>query len=182
MYQIAGGVPPVVVSTLQGYAEQAIRRDLVRARAVLSGPGRIDPARRAALVDHVTWMAGLVQPGTAGVSPAAANVRDRALEYRPEGLGAERAEVVLALDGMERATAAVTGWTSSDIVRVALGNLPWVLDGVDARGGRGLVLPPRESAEVVRSRAAAYRQRRALLWGTVALHPAPVLCRSLDRR
>lgn len=171
--------------TLQLYAEAAIRRDLARARTVLAGTSRLGPERRHAMVDHLTWLVGLVQPGTTGVSPAAATLRDCAVAFRPDGFGAEREEVVRALDCLERTTAQVHGWTSPDVLRVASGNLPWLLDALDPRGGPGLVLPPTGSPETTRSRLSEYRRKRVLLWGTVALRPtpvpAPVLERSLSR-
>lgn len=166
--------------TLQLYAETAIRRDLARARTVLAGTARLGPQRRHAMVDHLTWLVGLVQPGTTGVSPAAAAVRDSAADFRPDGFGAERERVVRALDNLERVTAQVHGWTCPDVLRVACGNLPWVLDGVDVRGGPGLVLPPAESPEASRHQLSEYRRQRALLWGTVALRPTPALGRRLE--
>lgn len=160
--------------TLQLYAETAIRRDLARARTVLAGGVRLGPERRHAMVDHLTWLMSMVQPGTTGVSPAAAAVRDSATAFRREGYALEREEVVRAIDALERITARLRGWTSPDVLRVASANLPWVLDAVDPRGGPGLVLPPKECPEVTRSRLSAYRRQRALLWGTVALRPTPV--------
>jgi hypothetical protein len=165
--------------TLQLYAEAAIRRDLARARAVLDSGARLGPERRHAMVDHLTWLMSLVQPGTTGVSPAAAAVRDGANAFRQDGFAAEREEVVRALDTLERVTSSIHGWTSPDVLRVASGNLPWVLDAVDPRGGPGLVLPATGSPEAVRSRATEYRRKRALLWGTVALRPTRVLERSV---
>lgn len=168
--------------TLQLYAESAIRRDLARARVVLDGGARLGPYRRQALVDHVTWMTGLVQPGTTGVGPAAAAVREAAAAFRDNGFGVEREEVVRALHSWERVAAATQGWTSPDVLRVAGQNLPWVLDAVDPRGGPGLVLPVTDSPDVARARAAEYRRKRALLWGTVALGPRRVLERASAAR
>jgi len=167
--------------TLQLYAEAAIRRDLARARTVLAGTARLGPERRHAMVEHLTWMVGLVQPGTTGVSPAAAAVRDSATAFRQEGFGAEREDVVRALNALERVTARVHGWTAPDVLRVASSNLPWLLDAVDLRGGPGLVLPQAESPEESRSRLSEYRRKRLLLWGTVALRPTPVLRQGLER-
>ncbi len=175
LYQSVGPAAPTGMRTLQLYAESAIKRDLARARTVLHGGARLGPERRYALVDHLTWLMSLVQPGTTGVSPAAAAVRDGANAFRREGFGAERETVLQSLEALERVVSSLHGWTSPDVVRVALGNLPWVLDAVDPRGGPGLVLPSSEPPDVVRLRTAEYRRRRVLLWGPVALHPPRLL-------
>lgn len=165
--------------TLQLYAEAAIRRDLARTRVVLDGGARLGPERRHALVDHLAWLMSLVQPGTTGVSPAAATVRDVAVSFRQDGFGAEREELVRAIDTLERVTSSLHAWTSPDVLRVACGNLPWVLDAVDLRGGPGLVLPVTDPPEITRRRVSEYRRKRALLWGTVALRPTRVLDRAV---
>jgi len=168
--------------TLQLYAESAIRRDLARARVVLGSGARLGPERRHAMVDHLTWLMSLVQPGTTGVSPAAAAVRDGANAFRVDGFGLEREEVIRAIDALERITSSIHAWTSPDVLRVARANLPWVLDALDPRGGPGLVLPSTESPETMRGRVSEYRRKRALLWGTVALRPTRVLERSSATR
>lgn len=164
------------MTTLHLYAEAAIRRDLARARALLSSRARMSTVRRQAVTDHLVWLSTLVRPGTERISPAAAGMRDAAAAFGDDGLGSEREVLIEAIDYLVGVTASWPGrWTSEDVPRVACGNLPWVLDGIPLRGGPGLVLPTPSDPEHARMRAAAYRRKRAHLWGPVALTPARVL-------
>ena len=125
--------------------------------------------RRRAVVEHLTWLAALVVGGTETVSPAAAGVRDAAAVYGADGMTAERAATVRAIDVLLGATTGRERWTGDDVLRVACGNLPWMLDDVPLRGGPALVLPGPPDAAQARARAAEYRRRRVQLWILAAL-------------
>jgi hypothetical protein len=164
------------MTTLHLYAEAAIRRDLARARALLTSRVRMSTERRRAVTDHLTWLASLVRPGTDRISPASAAMREAAVAFGRDGLGHERELLIEALDALIEVTASWPArWTAEDVPRVACGNLPWVLDGIPLRGGPGLVLPTPPDPEVARTRAALYRRKRAHLWGPVALTPSRIL-------
>ena len=164
------------MTTLHLYAEAAIRRDLARARALLTSRVRMSTERRRAVTDHLTWLASLVRPGTDRISPASAAMREAAVAVGRDGLGHERELLIEALDALIEVTASWPArWTAEDVPRVACGNLPWVLDGIPLRGGPGLVLPTPPDPEVARTRAALYRRKRAHLWGPVALTPSRIL-------
>jgi hypothetical protein len=167
------------MTTLHLYAEAAIRRDLTRARAVLTSRVRMSTERRRAVSDHLVWLSTLVRPGTERISPASAAMRDAAVAFGEDGLGTEREQLIEALDVLVGVTANWPGrWSAEDVPRVACGNLPWVLDGIPLRGGPGLVLPSPADPEHARMRAAAYRRKRAHLGGPVALTPERILAQS----
>jgi len=158
------------MTTLHLYAEAAIRRDLTRARVLLTSRVRMSTERRRALSEHLVWLSSLVRPGTDRISPASAAMRDAATAFGEDGLGAEREVLLGAIDALVEVTESWPGrWSAEDVPRVACGNLPWVLDGIPLRGGPGLVLPVQVNREAARTRAAAYRRKRAQLWGPVAL-------------
>ena len=158
------------MTTLHLYAEAAIRRDLARARVLLVSRVRISTDRRRSLAEHLVWLSTLVRPGTDRISPASAAMRDAAVAFGDDGLGTEREVLISAIDALVEVTSTWPGrWTAEDVPRVACGNLPWVLDGIPLRGGPGLVLPTQVNREAARTRAAAYRRKRAQLWGPVAL-------------
>jgi hypothetical protein len=158
------------MTTLHMYAEAAIRRDLARARVLLTSRVRMPSDRRRAVSEHLVWLSTLVRPGTDRISPAAAAMRDAAVAFGEDGLGTEREVLISAIDSLTDVTESWPGrWSSEDVPRVACGNLPGVLDGIPLRGGPGLVLPIQVNREAARTRAAAYRRKRAQLWGPVAL-------------
>lgn len=164
------------MTTLHLYAEAAIRRDLARARTLLSSRVRMSTQRRRDLTEHLGWLASLVRPGADRISPASAALRQAASAFGEDGLGHEREQLIAAIDALVEVTAQWPGrWTNEDVPRVACGNLPWVLDGIPLRGGPGLVLPTPPDPEVARTRAALYRRKRAQLWGPVALTPSRIL-------
>ena len=164
------------MTTLHLYAEAAIRRDLARARTLLISRVRMSTERRRAVSEHLVWLASLVRPGTARVSPAAAAVREAATVFGADGLGHDREQLISAIESLLGVAADWPGrWTNQDVPRVACGNLPWVLDGIPLRGGPGLVLPSPPDPELARTRAALYRRKRAQLWGPVALTPSRIL-------
>ncbi|RNL65049.1 hypothetical protein EFK50_03485 [Nocardioides marmoriginsengisoli] len=158
------------MSILHSYVEAAVRRDLTRARLLLTAGARLSTVRRRAIAEHLVWLCGLTELGTALISPAAVGLREAAVVFGDTGMAPDRDDLIKRLDVFLRVTAAHPGsWTAPDAARIACRNLPWVLDALVVRGGPGLVLPRIEAPEVARTRAAEYRRKRSMLWGPVAL-------------
>jgi hypothetical protein len=163
------------MSILHTYAEAAVRRDLIRARSLLGVRARLSTERRRALADHLHWLGSLAQPGTALVSPAVARFCAATTAFGETGTALEREALVRTIDAVLKVTASHPSiWTAPEVVRIACGNLPWVLDEATVRGGPGLVLPPTGMPQDARWQAAEYRRKRSMLWGPIALAPLKV--------
>lgn len=161
------------VSTLHRFAENAVRRDLGRARVVMASGVRLSIERRCALSDHLAWMTGMVDSGDEAISEASYAVFTSACAFWSEGDRAHRIELLTAISSLLRATAHAEGWTSSEALRGLGEHVPWLLDGVSVPAGTGLLLRQSGGADERRRRAAAYRQTKTELWGPVALQSQP---------
>lgn len=157
------------MSTLHRFAEAAVRRDLHRARVVLSSGGQLYTDRRVALCEHLVWMTGLIDGEESVVDTAARRVRTTAYAFRDEGDRARRTDVIGAIGSLHRVTGRHTGWISAEADRRLCDQVPWLLDGAARHVGAGLVLDA-DARRTARERAEAYRDKRLAMWGPIVLH------------
>lgn len=157
------------MSTLHRFAENAVRRDLGRARVVMASGTRLTTERRCALADHLAWMSGMVEAGDEAIADAAYAVFSASCGFWVHGDRAHRIELLAAVNALLRATEHAGGWTSAEALRGLGEYVPWLLDGVAIPAGAGLQVRQTGGADERRMRAAAYRQTRVQLWGTVGL-------------
>ncbi|MCW2854731.1 MAG: hypothetical protein JWR52_346 [Marmoricola sp.] len=157
------------MSTLSRCAVAAVRRDLERARTVLSDEERLAGDRRRALTDHLIWLSTMVESTVPVVSPAAHALAREATAYRASGDRARRLELVASIEAFLRAVRPIESWISLGAMRELGNHVPWLVDGLAIPPGPGLHVPGAEEPERARLTASAYRRTRSLLWGTLPL-------------
>ncbi len=157
------------MSTLSRCAVAAVRRDLERARTVLSTEERLSSDRRRALTDHLVWLSGLVDRSLPVVSPAAHALAREAAAYRVSGERVRRLELLASIEAFLRAARPIEFWISLGAMRELGNHVPWLVDGLSIPPGPGLHVLCAEEPERARLTASTYRRTRALLWGTLPL-------------
>jgi len=156
-----------MTTTPHGLVQHAVRRDLERARVVLSTQLTIDRQRREALARHLMWLLERVSTEDDELRAAKAQLARCARVFYGSGDRVPRRDVLLAVSELMRLQADRDGWvrqgTATDLWR----QVHWLVDGLDARAGEHVtrLLTPRGSLAPVRLRAEVYRYRKNLLWG-----------------
>jgi hypothetical protein len=156
------------MSTLHLLGEAAVRRDLHRARVVLSSASPLRSDRRVPLCNHLVRMTELVGTAEPVVHQSAQALRDAAALFREDPGRSLRTEVLGALGSLHRATVRRTGWIDHRALPYLRANAPWLLDGVAGHAGAGLV-PDAEDRMRARERLEQYRRWRLELWGPAVL-------------
>lgn len=149
-----------------GLVQHAVRRDLARAHLVLTG-GDLTPERRLSLAQHLVWMMRLAPTDD---RPLAAAMRR--LELTAQRLVAVGGQttvdlVVEAVEEVARRQGDLDNWVRPSALTVLSRQLPWLVDGLDARACEHVTrtLTPRHGMAPTRQRAQVYRYRMQSLWG-----------------
>lgn len=155
------------MTTAQGLVQQAVRRDLERARILLSSQLSISRERRHALARHLVWLLELVSAEDEEFAIARAHVDRTAREFFASAQRVARRDLFHAVCELSRLQAERDGWLRPDALAQPGRQVHWLVDGLEARVGEHLtrLLSPRGNHSPVRLRAEVYRYRKSLLWG-----------------
>ena len=83
-----------------GLTQQAIGRDLERARSLLSRPDVIPRDQRQAVARHLVWMAALLDHSDATIALAGRELDETAHAYFRSGSGTVRSRLEAAIAGL----------------------------------------------------------------------------------
>src|SRR5689334_13104020 len=112
--------------------QRAVRRDLGRARLLLSTSAFVPRDRRRALVRHLDWLAGLLRAEEPELRPPLAELAEAALRFRDRGDPAERRRLLSAVVRLGGVLARTGDWVGPAAVARAGRDVHWLVDGLDA--------------------------------------------------
>jgi hypothetical protein len=155
--------------------QRAIRRDLCRARLLLSTTTFIDRGRRRALVQHLGWLAGLLSADDAEMRAALGQLADAARDYHECGDPRQRRALLTAAVRLHTLLVRGRDWVGPAAIAGATKDVYWLVDGLDARSCEHVtrVLAPRTTPISRRQRADVYRYRKTVLWGGTPAYAVP---------
>ncbi|HEY3015955.1 MAG TPA: hypothetical protein VGJ41_12635 [Nocardioides sp.] len=164
-----------MTSTGEGLALHAVRRDLERARVLLSAQLRIERDRRQALARHLLWLLEVLVTDDAQGRAAMAELDRAARALFSSGDRGARGDALLAVSELNRLLGAHSEWVGPAAVAGLASQVHWLVDGLDARACEHLtrLLSPRAAPLHVKMRAEVYRYRKNLLWGGTPAYGAP---------
>jgi len=164
-----------MTSTGEGLALHAVRRDLERARVLLSAQLRIERDRRQALARHLLWLLELLATDDAEARSAMTELDRAARALFASGGRDERRDALRAVIELNRLLGTHSEWVGPAAVAGLARQVHWLVDGLDARACEHLtqLLSPRTAPVHVKMRAEVYRYRKSLLWGGTPAYGAP---------
>ena len=147
--------------------QRAVRRDLTRARLLLSTAMVVDSDRREALVQHLDWLAGLLRTDDHEMRAVLGDLAEAARAFRECGDPILRLALLTAVVRLHTLLVRNRDWVGPAAIAGASRDVYWLVDGLEARACEHLtrVLAPRTTAVARRQRADVYRYRKTLLWG-----------------
>ncbi len=157
-----------------GLTQQAIGRDLERARSLLSRPDVIPRDQRQAVARHLVWMAALLDHSDATIALAGRELDETAQAYFRSGSGTVRSRLEAAIAGLYEALRDREVWVSLEMMPLVARQAHWLVDGMDARATEHLTrsLMPRSAPGQLRMRAEVYRFRKQQMWSLAPVRPA----------
>lgn len=155
--------------------QRAVRRDLHRARLLLSTSAFVTRDRRRALVAHLDWLADLLRGRDPELRSALADLAVTSRAFRDRGDPAQRRALLAVVVGLANLLAREGDWVGPAAIAGATRDLYWLVDGLDAGACEHLtrLLAPRTTPLASRQRAEIYRYRKTLLWGDTPAYGVP---------
>ncbi len=155
------------MTTAHGLVQQAVRRDLERARILLSTQLSIAKPRREALAHHLIWLLDRVHPQEAELSAAKAELDRCARVFFADGDRVPRRDLLLAVSTVTDLLGERDDWVQLGDVTALGRQVHWLVDGLESRVGEHVtrLLNPRANLPRIKLRGEVYRYRKDLLWG-----------------
>ncbi|MGD9962132.1 hypothetical protein [Nocardioides sp.] len=164
------------MTTAQGLVQHAVRRDLERARILLSTQLSISRARREALAHHLIWLLDMVSAPDREFADAMRELGRSANEFFASAERVARRDVLVAVTELSRLQGARREWVQGCEVSTLGRQVHWLVDGLEARAGDRVtrLLNPRANMARVKLRGEVYRYRKDLLWGGTPAYVVPI--------
>lgn len=155
--------------------QRAVRRDLNRARLLLSTTTFVDRDRRRALVQHLGWLADLLRTDEPELRSTLAELAAAARAFRDRGDPGERRALLAAVVRLNTLLGQGGDWVGPAAIAGATRDVYWLVDGLEARACEHLtrLLAPRTTPVARRQRAEVYRYRKTVLWGGTPAYGVP---------
>jgi hypothetical protein len=155
--------------------QRAVRRDLGRARLLLSTSVFIDRGRRRALVQHLDWLAEMLRADDLELREALRELYATSRAFRECGDPPQRRSLLAAVVRLGALVSREGDWVGPAAIAGASRDVYWLVDGLEARTCEHVtrLLAPRTSPTSRRQRADVYRYRKTLLWGGTPAYGVP---------
>ncbi|CUR55714.1 hypothetical protein NOCA230046 [metagenome] len=155
------------MTTAHALVQQAVRRDLERARILLSTQLTITKPRRQALAHHLIWLFDMVHPQDDDLAAAKHDVHHGARAFFASAERVPRRDLLLAVGVALDRLAERDDWIHLAEIAHLGRQVHWLVDGLESRVGDHVtrLLNPRANLPRVRLRGEVYRYRKDLLWG-----------------
>jgi hypothetical protein len=163
------------MTTAQGLVQHAVRRDLQRARILLSTQLTIAKPRREALAHHLVWLLDMMSTQDAEMTAAMARLDRAARAFFASPDRVPRRDLLVAVSTLGELQAARHDWIPVGDPNHLSRQVHWLVDGLEARAGDHVtrLLTQRSHLPKVRLRAEVYRYRKDLLWGGTPAYALP---------